>query len=69
MASGVEKVVPASREREWERIDAFTREYLEHLLARHAGNMTRVAADAGIDRNQVYRLVKRYQLAVDRSGD
>jgi transcriptional regulator with PAS, ATPase and Fis domain len=46
-------------------LDAFTREYLEHLLERHAGNMTRVAADAGIDRNQVYRLVKRYRISVD----
>ena len=38
------------------------REYLASLLARHAGNFTRAAAAAGIDRMYFKRLVRRYDL-------
>ncbi|MBA3504076.1 MAG: hypothetical protein H0T65_27185, partial [Deltaproteobacteria bacterium] len=42
------------------------RDYLTALLARHKGNISRAAAEAGIDRNYIHRLVKKYGLEVDR---
>jgi transcriptional regulator with GAF, ATPase, and Fis domain len=45
----------------------FERDYLVALLARHHGNISRAAAEAGIDRNYIHRLVKKYGLEVDRS--
>jgi transcriptional regulator with PAS, ATPase and Fis domain len=47
-------------------IESFERDYLTHLLRRHRGNISRAAAEAGIDRNYIHRLVKKYNLAVDR---
>ena len=46
--------------------ESFEREYLTHLLERHKGNISRAAVEAGIDRNYIHRLVKKYNLAVDR---
>jgi DNA-binding NtrC family response regulator len=48
-------------------IEGFEREYLIHLLARHRGNISRAAAEAGIDRNYIHRLVKKYGIDVERS--
>jgi DNA-binding NtrC family response regulator len=48
-------------------IEGFEREYLVHLLARHRGNISRAAAEAGIDRNYIHRLVKKYGIDVERS--
>jgi DNA-binding NtrC family response regulator len=48
-------------------VEAFERDYLEALLARHHGNISRAASEAGIDRNYIHRLVKKYGLEVDRS--
>jgi len=48
-------------------VEAFERDYLAALLARHHGNISRAAAEAGIDRNYIHRLVKKYGLEVDRS--
>jgi DNA-binding NtrC family response regulator len=47
-------------------VEAFERDYLTALLARHHGNISRAAAEAGIDRNYIHRLVKKYGLEVDR---
>jgi transcriptional regulator with PAS, ATPase and Fis domain len=47
-------------------IEGFERDYLTHLLRRHRGNISRAAAEAGIDRNYIHRLVKKYNLPVDR---
>jgi DNA-binding NtrC family response regulator len=47
-------------------VEAFERDYLSALLARHHGNISRAAAEAGIDRNYIHRLVKKYGLEVDR---
>ncbi len=47
-------------------VESFEREYLTHLLARHNGNISRAAHEAGIDRNYIHRLVKKYNLSVDR---
>jgi DNA-binding NtrC family response regulator len=48
-------------------VEGFEREYLRHLLARHRGNISRAAQEAGIDRNYIHRLVKKYGLDVERS--
>jgi DNA-binding NtrC family response regulator len=47
-------------------VESFERDYLVALLARHKGNISRAAAEAGIDRNYIHRLVKKYNLEVDR---
>jgi DNA-binding NtrC family response regulator len=47
-------------------VEAFEREYLSQLLARHRGNISRAAIEAGIDRNYIHRLVNKYDIPVDR---
>ncbi|HTJ45290.1 MAG TPA: sigma 54-interacting transcriptional regulator [Kofleriaceae bacterium] len=47
-------------------IEGFERDYLKHLLAKHKGNISRAAQEAGIDRNYIHRLVKKYDLDVER---
>ena len=47
-------------------LESFEREYLTHLLQRNHGNISRAANEAGIDRNYIHRLVKKYNLPVDR---
>ena len=47
-------------------VESFERDYLVALLARHRGNISRAAAEAGIDRNYIHRLVKKYGLEVER---
>jgi DNA-binding NtrC family response regulator len=47
-------------------VESFERDYLIALLARHRGNISRAAAEAGIDRNYIHRLVKKYGLEVER---
>ena len=47
-------------------VESFERDYLTALLARHKGNISRAASEAGIDRNYIHRLVKKYGLEVDR---
>jgi DNA-binding NtrC family response regulator len=42
----------------------FEKEYLIKLLERHNQNISRVARDAGIDRRHVYRLMKKYGMAL-----
>ncbi len=48
-----------ARER-WSR--AFERKYVESVLARHDGNVTAAARDAGVDRMYFYRLLWRHGL-------
>ncbi len=47
-------------------VEEFEREYLSHLLAKHKGNVSRAAQEAGIDRNYIHRLVKKYGIPVVR---
>ncbi len=47
-------------------VEAFEQEYLVRLLDRHQGNISRAAKEAGIDRNYIHRLIKKYKLAVPR---
>lgn len=44
-------------------IESFERTYIEELLARHNGNMTLAALDAGKERRTFGRLAKKYNLA------
>ena len=54
------------KEAKGQLVEAFEREYLTQLLDRHRGNISRAAQEAGIDRNYIHRLVKKYDLKVDR---
>jgi DNA-binding NtrC family response regulator len=47
-----------------EMLAQFTREYLEALLARHAGNVSAAAREAKIDRNWIVALAKRHGVRV-----
>jgi DNA-binding NtrC family response regulator len=48
------------KEAKRELIEAFERAYLRHLLAKHGGNISRAATEAGIDRNYIHRLKNKY---------
>jgi len=50
-------------------VEEFEREYLTHLLAKHRGNISRAAQEAGIDRNYIHRLVKKYAIPVVRGSE
>jgi len=54
------------KEAKGQLIEGFERAYLDHLLQKHGGNISRAAADAGIDRNYIHRLVKKYGIDVPR---
>ena len=54
------------KEAKGQLIESFERDYLTQLLSKHKGNISRAAADAGIDRNYIHRLVKKYDITVDR---
>lgn len=41
-------------------LDVFEKHYVEQLLARHGGNVSRAAAEAGVDRNHLARLAKKH---------
>ena len=47
-------------------VESFERDYLTQLLARHNGNLTSAAQEAGIDRNYVHRLLKKHNLPSGR---
>ena len=50
------------REAKDEILQAFERRYLEELLERCEGNISRAAREAGIDRKTIARLIKRHQI-------
>jgi DNA-binding NtrC family response regulator len=49
-------------------IAGFERRYVRQLLKAHDGNVSSAARAAGIDRNYLYRLMKRYDIAKDGGG-
>ena len=49
-------------EQKQELLERFEADYLQGMLARHEGNLSRAAADAGIDRMYFKRLLKKYEL-------
>jgi DNA-binding NtrC family response regulator len=46
-------------------IASFEKRYVEALIARHAGNVSRAAKEAGLSRNALYALMKRAGLATE----
>jgi len=59
-----ETLIPSFRKAREVAIEAFERRYVEHALRRHGGNVTRAAEEAGKDRRDFGRLVKKY--GIDR---
>src|SRR5262249_33249464 len=57
---------PPFKEAQGNLVGAFGREYLTPLLARPKRNNSRAAREAGIDRNYIHRLVKKYGIPVER---
>jgi DNA-binding NtrC family response regulator len=55
------------KEAKGQLVEAFERDYLEQLLDKHKGNISQAANEAGIDRNYIHRLVKKYGIVVDRN--
>lgn len=49
--------------------DRASREYLEELLRQFGGNVTRAAQHAGMERESLHRLVRRYGLVTDAFRD
>jgi DNA-binding NtrC family response regulator len=43
-------------------VASFEREYVERLLERHGGNVSRAAAEAGVDRNHLARLARKHNI-------
>jgi two-component system, NtrC family, response regulator GlrR len=41
-------------------LDVFEKRYVEHLLDKHDGNVSRAAAEAGVDRNHLARIAKKH---------
>ena len=54
------------REARARALEAFERSYVENLLRKHNGNVTRSAREAKKDRRAFGRLMKRYR--IDRSA-
>jgi DNA-binding NtrC family response regulator len=50
-------------------VDAFEARYLKALLERTGGNVAKAAREAEIDRAYLFRLIKRYDIAVPRDDD
>jgi len=50
-------------------IEKFEREYVERLLEKHAGNITRAAIEAGKDRRVFGRLVKKHRIKARNGWD
>ena len=51
-----------------ELTDAFTRAYLQALMARTSGNQSEAARVAGLNRNYLARMLVKYGFAKDRAG-
>jgi len=47
-------------------LERFEKEYIEHLLDAHGGNISQAARAAGIDRKSIQRLMKRNNIRLDR---
>ena len=43
-------------------LDGFEKQYVAQLLERAGGNLSRAAAEAGLDRNHLARLAKKHNL-------
>jgi len=68
-AMGFPGTVPSSRggpvsfhEAKTRAVETFERAYLRDVLARHGGNISSAAREAGVDRRTVHRMLKRHGL-------
>ncbi len=50
-------------------VSQFERDYLTRLVARAAGNMSKAARQANIDRTTLYRLMEKHGLQRDDRGE
>lgn len=50
------------KEAKKQKLFEFDKKYLEALLAKHGGNVSRAADEAGIDRKTIHRMIGRYGL-------
>ncbi|MBW2736355.1 MAG: sigma 54-dependent Fis family transcriptional regulator, partial [Deltaproteobacteria bacterium] len=50
-------------------LKGFERHYLNHLVARHGTNISRIAAEAQVDRHLVRKLLRKHGLLDDESGE
>jgi DNA-binding NtrC family response regulator len=50
-------------------VEAFERQYLRALLDRNAGNISKAARTAGIDRKTIHRMLARYDMDADKRTD
>ncbi len=50
-------------------VDRFERAYLRDLLARHEGNISAAAREAGMDRKTIHRLLDKHGLDARELGD
>ena len=53
------------REARSQALDAFEKDYVQHVLARSAGNVSQAAREAGIDRVYLHRLMKKHGIKAD----
>jgi DNA-binding NtrC family response regulator len=49
-----------------EAMAVFEQEYLKDLLARHSGNISRAAREAGMDRKTIHRMLSKYEMESPR---
>jgi len=47
-------------------MSVFEQEYLKDLLARHSGNISRAAREAGMDRKTIHRMLSKYEMESPR---
>ncbi len=59
-----ETIIPGFRKAREVAIETFEKRYVEQMLRRHGGNVTRAAREAGNDRRDFGRMVKKY--GIDR---
>jgi DNA-binding NtrC family response regulator len=67
MPAAPETVSSSSTFKEARRVvvDRFERSYLRELLSRHQGSPTRASEEAGLDRKNLWRLLKKHRLKVE----
>jgi DNA-binding NtrC family response regulator len=50
-------------------VDAFEAEYLRELMARHGGNLSAAAREAGVDRKHWRSLLDKHGLRAEQESD
>jgi DNA-binding NtrC family response regulator len=68
MPSGPDDAVAPFKEAKQSLIDEFEQEYLQRLLARTGGNISRAARLAGVERHYFKALLKKHAIAMSDEG-